>query len=445
MLKELIYKKWEWCLAAITLLFLVVNSYIFYPGFMSYDTLQQLSQAKGVEAYFNWHPPVMAFLWSVGIFVTGKVSSFLIFQMILLWASLLICAIIVYKHTHSRFYSTLPLVFGFLPFVISISGVIWKDVQMAFALLLASCLAIIARYVGRKSALLFGLIGGLCVIYALMLRYNAVFAVIPILYLLISSFIGRTQIIAAIIAVLLLALGANFALGKLLSVRESNPTAAIMLDDVVHTFSKARIEAAKISPSAKKELLEIKNKCERESVLLHALLYCTASERQAQKIQYDHFNDLAQLWKSIFFHNFPNYIAYRTQTFGIFLASPAPYTYVMHKGIDPNTLGQQIANPGAASLLNGYVEKFASHDFGFIFRPYFWLLAAIGLFIYALKRQAMKYRLAIVCLSLSAAIYILGYVPLVIGADYRYIYWSVIATCLAGLLAAVDRKKQKTA
>jgi biotin transporter BioY len=96
-------------------------------------------------------------------------------------------------------------------------------------------------------------------------------------------------------------------------------------------------------------------------------------------------------------------------------------------------------------LLNGYVEKFASHDFGFIFRPYFWLLAAIGLFIYALKRQAMKYRLAIVCLSLSAAIYILGYVPLVIGADYRYIYWSVIATCLAGLLAAVDRKKQKTA
>lgn len=440
---EFTHRKWEWCLAFGAIIFLIINCYIFYPGFMSYDTLQQLAQAEGMEQYFNWHPPVMAFLWSVGIAATGKIASFLIFQMILLWASLLICGIVVYKQTNSRLYSVLPLLFGYLPFIVSISGVIWKDVQMAFALFLASCLAIAAGYAGRKMTILLGVVGSLCIIYALMLRYNAVFAVLPILYMFVVSLVQRKQVVVVImLGVILLALGANFVLNRSLDVRESNPTTAIMLDDVVHTVPASQINSAPISPSAKTDLIKVKSSCDRNSVLIHALLYCTDSQQQAQKIQYHYFNDLSRLWRDIPLNNFNSYLSYRSQTFFIFLTSPSPYTYVMHGGIDPNAFGQEVSHRRATDFLKGYVEGFANHDFGFMFRPYFWLIASVGIFLYAVKQRAIKYRRAVICLTLSATIYILGYIPFVIGADYRYVYWSVIATCLATMLVFIGRRKR---
>lgn len=431
-------RQWKWCLVIITFIFFTFNAYIFYPGFMSYDSLQQLSQAKGINAYSNWHPPIMAFLWSIGITVTGKVGLLLLFQLLLLWSALFICSLIVYKHTKSQLYSLIPLLFGFLPFIISISGVIWKDVHMAAALLLASCLAIASRFVGRKTVLLFATIGTLLLVYALMLRYNAILAVIPILYLFASSFIKRgRRVLVAVIGILLISIGASAVLGKVLNVRESNPTAAIMLDDIVHTTPKLEIEKTHLA----RELIYIKEKCSSDSVMLHALLYCTESVQSANRIQNEYFDEIKQLWINVFLHHFPDYVMYRAQTFGIFLTSPEPYTYVMHQGIDPNTLGQEVSHPGALKTLRSYIG-FANHDFGLIFRPYFWLLLAAVLFVYVFRQKKLQYRTAILCLTLSAIVYIVGYVPLVIGADYRYIYWSVFATCLAFLLLAISFKNK---
>ena len=49
---------WAWLLVAA---FIVL---LFYPGIMSNDSIASLRQARSFE-FNDWHPPVMALIWSV--------------------------------------------------------------------------------------------------------------------------------------------------------------------------------------------------------------------------------------------------------------------------------------------------------------------------------------------------------------------------------------------
>src|SRR5690606_26904053 len=110
----------------------VVCALAFYPGIMTPDTLDQLAQANA-QAFNDWHPPMMAWLWSGLNRVFPAASGFLFFDLFLLWFGL-------YRISRSIDPRYAPYVYllGFLPFVINISGVIWKDVATAYALLWAS-------------------------------------------------------------------------------------------------------------------------------------------------------------------------------------------------------------------------------------------------------------------------------------------------------------------
>lgn len=435
--------KWVWFLGIIAAICFLANTFIFYPGFMSHDTLEQLAQALGDRAYFDWHPPLMALVWNIGISLTGKEAFMLFFQLTTLWISLYISAWLIFKHTESYLGSLIPLIFGFLPFIISISGVIWKDTQMAYALLLATVLVLLFRQITSvKWRILIGAVTALCLIYALSLRYNAILAVIPILYLFASVFTPRKIYLWSIIGfIAILTLVINIGVNSVLKVEKSNPTGSVMLDDVINTKSEKQLADSDIPDEFKTILVEAKKQCQINGTILHVFLFCVQNQSDRHLIQYKYNDDLKRLWTGTLSSQPLGYFSYRIKTFSIFLFTPDEYVYVYHDGIDPNQFEVSVKNPSLVALFKSYVVHF-ERDFGFIFRPYAWLVLSAVVLLYGVKR-ARQYKLQIICLSMSAIIYIIGYFPVVIAADYRYIYWSVLATLLAGMLVFLDQIKVK--
>jgi hypothetical protein len=416
--------------------------YLFFPGYMSTDSLNQLKQALGLRQYYDWHPPVMALVWSIGIRVTGSTGGMLVLQLSVLWASLYLLVTYIYRITKSKPLSLLPIVFGLLPFVVNIAGVIWKDVHMAFALLFATVLILYYGNSGKRTKqLLIGIIT-LSFVYAIMLRYNAILAVIPIAYLFVTKIDTRRLVHAGyLLALLMMAIIANMTIAVVLNVEKSNPVSSIMLDDVVNVLSIRDIDGLNIEQTIKNDLVAVKRSCESKGIVLHSYLFCSTPE-QRNHTQYKYNSDIRYAWGSMLKHQSSGYIKYRIKTFGIFIAVPQSYQYITHSRIDPNNLGQSVRHPNAGQALDTYVVNVVAKDLGILFRPYFWLLLSGGLIILA-KKIASRHRRMIYVLSASSIMYIIGYFPAVIAADYRYIYWSVIACSIAILLIVVDRKLNK--
>ena len=59
-----------------------------FPGRLVVDSTQQLSQALS-HRYGDWHPPVMAFVWSLLIRITGSSGALLVLHQVLHWLGIL--------------------------------------------------------------------------------------------------------------------------------------------------------------------------------------------------------------------------------------------------------------------------------------------------------------------------------------------------------------------
>ena len=130
-------------LIAIAIIGFLISLVFFYPGYRSPDSEWQLCQALSQCDMDSWHPISMTVVWGVLLRVTGGfVPMMLILQLSMFWAGALLFSLWVWQRTRKWQLAILPLALGFLPNVLNIIGVIWKDVQMASALLLATGLVI---------------------------------------------------------------------------------------------------------------------------------------------------------------------------------------------------------------------------------------------------------------------------------------------------------------
>lgn len=110
---------------------------VFYPGIMSNDSIASLRQARSFE-FNDWHPPVMAIIWSLFDRVVEGPAGMLVAQAALYaYGCAALCA-----HAFPRLSARVPrwfvvVVFSLFPPVMTLSGMIWKDIWMSAFLLLA--------------------------------------------------------------------------------------------------------------------------------------------------------------------------------------------------------------------------------------------------------------------------------------------------------------------
>lgn len=154
---------------------------LFWPGYVAYDSLAQYRQALSGR-YDDWHPPIMAHLWSL-FGAAGPAPMFAV-QMALYWAGFGgLAAVLTLRGRRLAALAVLGV--ALWPPLLGWQAVVLKDTQMLAALL--GGIGLLAGWRLRDRpvppavvaivALLFG--------YALLVRANAVFAVVPLVLMLI--------------------------------------------------------------------------------------------------------------------------------------------------------------------------------------------------------------------------------------------------------------------
>jgi len=200
-------RPWPLIVAAILLF---CSLLLFWPGIASYDTVVQYQQLIS-ESYDDWHPPVMARLWSVLPFARQGTAPMFLLQMSGYWIGLGLLA-----RTLGGRKATALLAVGAMPFLSGWLAVVIKDSQMIGALALAT--GLLGHFRLRRQPIpapaLIVII--LCLIYATLVRANAVFSTVPLAMLLLprpqSGPARFAMMIAAIPAILLISQPINHGL-----------------------------------------------------------------------------------------------------------------------------------------------------------------------------------------------------------------------------------------
>ena len=171
---------WLWIGFALTVILL-------YPGFMTWDSVEQLSQARTGE-YVDWHPPVMAYIWSwVDRLISGPFGMLLL-VMILVWTG-------TYKIISSQLadvpqsvrIAAIWVIIFFPPTFIPFAYIVKDNVMAGLLLVLyASVFALdrsYTRLLRRKYHMLAAVSGIVAVaVLAIAHRHNAFIAVFPALW-----------------------------------------------------------------------------------------------------------------------------------------------------------------------------------------------------------------------------------------------------------------------
>lgn len=191
---------------------------VFWPGYVQYDSLAQYRQALS-GAYDDWHPPIMAHLWSLfGAAGQGPMAAL---QLGGYWLGFGALAAALAASGRWRTAALLTGV-ALWPPLLGWQPVVLKDTQMLGALLAATGLVGWWRLRGRAVPVAVWPLVTLLFGYAMLVRANAVFAVVPLCVLLLrrrggvpslrQAGIGAGGVLVAILAVIALAASLNHGL-----------------------------------------------------------------------------------------------------------------------------------------------------------------------------------------------------------------------------------------
>lgn len=434
-------RAWPWVLVLLAAGAVTAISALFYPGGMTADTVTQLAQAKGLSPLSDWHPPIIALIWRGLLELTGgREGSMLVLQCALLWCALGLLAMTVYRLTGSRGCSLLPLLVGLVPQVFVVQVILWKDAQMAYALALAFALAAWLRHGAEQPTRLtrcLVLIAGLILlVYAVLTRWNAVPAVLPVLWYLGRACFPSTtwrRTVAVFAAWLFLIAGVQSGIQAVAKPLKTHLVATVMLDDVFHLASPDEVAAAFPDPVMRYRFLIGQRACLDGEHPVNNYLLCVPHSHDYRYIY--GAKEIQAAWPGIVLRHLPQYVRYRAWAFSksapkaIYLANAAP----VH---DPSTgIGLRYAHPTFVGryvhLVNGW-----ERDRTWAFAWWTWIGVAAATLL--LGFTARRLRAAILTLSSSALLYAATFTVSTMGGFYRYIYWTVLAALLAVVLLAVD-------
>ncbi|MET8681421.1 hypothetical protein ABZW18_28535 [Streptomyces sp. NPDC004647] len=428
-------RRWVGVLALIAAACCAATTVVFSPGYMSPDTMSQLNQAMGERPLSDWHPPVLSLAWRALIALTGTPASMAALQSVILWGALWVIAGCVWELTASRPGSLAVLGLGLTPHVLTFAGVVWKDVHMAFALLAASAVALVGlRLRGGPPARRWALLGlgVLFLAYAALVRKNAIFAVIPVFVMLVLALWhtpGRRRW-AMSTAVLAVGLAVPaVAVSSLARPVQTSQGAQIMLDDLVHVLSVEELQSAAVSQDLRGRLVAAAKECDRIGALSDA--YWACYERRPDGLVRD-AEELTSLWVGGMADHVPGYLQYRLQLFSELLFDTS---FRYQDGVIDNDLGLGVSHPRLEATLQRYITGMGE-DLPFLFAGWFWLAAALVL---SIRPGKGVFAMPVRALGISAAAYVLGYLPIMPATDYRYVYWPAIAVTLGLLLSWLGR------
>jgi len=433
---------WVVTIIILTCLAFIANFIFFFPGYMSNDSILMYYVARG-DVPSDLAPVMLGLIWRVLYQITGQMSSLLFFQLAMLWSSLCLFATYVFKKSKSRKYSLMVLAIGILPFVFNISGVIWRDCQMVFALMLATSLILWfkeIKHIWSRIALFILII--LLIMYAAVSRYNAIIAVAPMVFLAVrnSGFIKKTyiQVILAVLSIPLVFLVLLPLINSLMGATKSNNQPGLLLDDIIRVSDRDVLNNLEIPTDLRVSLIKIQDCSFATDRLVDNIGFCADNEIRLDL--YENSSEFQRIWLKIITSNPFGYIKYKAKMYLNVLFPVKSYIYVWQDGIVANKYNVTVQFDSLRTIGFAYTNFFSRY-LRMAYEPWFWLVSGLALLYVSIKKRGI-HTLLINVLCVSGVLYILGYIPTGIAPDYRYIYWPVLAIIIAFVLFKIDRRSR---
>lgn len=420
--------------AALALLGFALEIFAFWPGLMSVDSIEQYTQAV-LGRYNDHHPPIMAWVWSWTNRVIVGPGGMLAFHLAMLWIGL--WAIAEGARRRGLRYAWLIVLVGVLPFIASIAGVVWKDLGMAYALLCAGGLLYLAETCGERLRLAATAVALVFIAYATLVRTNGAFAALALAVYaaaLLFPRIARAHcvVIGAIFVALVLG-GQQLLERKLLDASPRHLSQLVMLFDLAGMACRGvevDIPAAFLSPGYDRAAL-----CRAyDPDQVDTLLFAPASPLR-QSFDAEAVRELRRNWIGAALANPAPYLDHRAHSFTGLLGLhevPKHYRYLRQPYMQFNPWGFAFTPNALSSALDASVDALA--DSG-LFNGALWV--AVGLVLLVLiwvGRLRASFEMALLD---SALLYALPYFVFSLAPNYRFLYWTVLATTVALALLAL--------
>lgn len=416
-------------LCAVVLLF-------FWPGVAHYDTVAQYQQVVS-GAYYDWHPPAMARLWSLfaALGWHGQAPMFVL-QTSLYWGGIGLIAVALAR-SGSRIAAMAVLALGLWPPLLGWQAVVVKDGQMAAALLAATGIVAWRRLQGqpfgptRTAAVI------VLLVYAVLLRSNAVFAVAPLAVGLFAPWRWRdwpsriALMGAATLAVLTLSPVINH--GPL-GAEASGVEMTQPIFDMAAIAHRAGPDSVSLIPPATWQRLEAEH-C-ASSLAWDIFSIGKRCDFIQQGLAGRPRREIFATWTSAIRAHPDAYLAHRlahwNATMRWFVPWHLPQAVPQAESL-PNAFG--LGSPGRqVADYDRFAGWLANSPLG---API--LALAVALAVLGLARPATSAAHALaVPLALSATLMELSFLAVSISIDWRYHLWSMLAAWLAAILLLTE-------
>jgi hypothetical protein len=155
---------------------------LFYPGFMSYDTLHALRSARSGVTDSMW-PPMVSYIWRAVDLMSTNPSAMHFSQVFLLLFSIFF---IIFAFTKKIKYATVfLLIYLAIPTVLGTVAVIWKDVLMAAFFLLGFAVIVFLTHVKNKWwFIILSVFATFLIFLGVCSRHNGITGAVPLLFYL---------------------------------------------------------------------------------------------------------------------------------------------------------------------------------------------------------------------------------------------------------------------
>lgn len=405
-----------------------------FPGYMSYDSVWQLIQARRLEPINEWQPPMMALIWrGLDHVIAGP------FLMLVLQSGTFVIGLyaITRRLVTDRIAATATVVVLLLPQTIIVMGVIWKDAQMA-GFLLAAIAALLSPKRGWRVA------GYAFLFLATGVRYNAAAATLPIVLALFASRAGRQRwkhyalATAAWLAITAAALAAD----AMLVEHKTYPwqTAAAPVDIAGIIRYSRKIDDAHLLAETEgvpwihtdKIQIRMRNLYRPDANILmlsdgpNAIFHYPTTDEQRDA--------LAAAWKRLIVEHPFAFLRHRVAVFRALLTQYAGvWSGFVNSEWAIEDLGYKTTHSAIQQAWVTEMEKVAD-------TPLFsgWVYFIVGILFIPLCRRD---RISGILVA-SALLYELGLLLITPALDYRYVHWMVVATIIAAIRLFVLRYRQ---
>lgn len=429
-----------WVLALGAVIFISLAS---YPGYMSYDVIQDLRQARSaVEG--NQYPPFSAYVWRLmDTLSPGPALMHLVQTAIFFFSAAFLIA-----RTRAPLLLQLAViaVLALAPPLLGTMLVVWKDVAVGACFILAIALLFaVSPEQTKRANFWLALVAAFFIWCGMAYRFNAAPAALPLLLL-----IGLQCIQAGTSRRMLKAVGVGFGMFLLFFalvwvVNNFRLPTFERLARNTNADSIMTYDLIGISVFSGQSLITDKNDRPIDVSYLQSIydprhLNITGINDKEHRVYLR--SQIGREWISAIISHPLAYIQHRNAVFREFIGlHNHEVFYVTHGNIDENKLGVAFTPTAFKSRV---VSELWESRLTWMARAYIYYLVATLACLAALVMRAKHYRREWMVFYVSGLFYVLPMYVLSPAADLRYNFWAVAAACMATFFALAGIFAQRT-